>query len=118
MKDSRITRRDDDNHVVFVRHYRRVNELVSPISAWGCGSLSSSITPDHLILIVPGLPFVVPLLLVLLLLLLLWLLLLLLLLLLLRVQSSIVRGVLHLLLLPQDVLLLKNWDVKKWVISY
>jgi hypothetical protein len=55
---------------------------------------------------VPGLPFVVPLLLVLLLLLLLWLLLLLLLLL--RVQSSVVRGVLHLLLLPQAVLLLKN----------
>ncbi len=67
--------------------------------------------PHHLILIVPGLPFVVLLLLVLLLLLLLMLLLLLLLqlqlLLLLKVLSSIVRGVLH-LLPPQAVLLLKK----------
>jgi hypothetical protein len=58
-------------------------------------------SPHHLILIVPGLPFIVSLLLVLLL----WLLLLLLLLL--RVLSSIVRGVLH-LLPPQAVLLLKK----------
>jgi hypothetical protein len=50
----------------------------------------------HLILVVPGLPFVVPLLLVLLLLLLL------------RVLSFAVRGVLHLLLPPQAVLLLKK----------
>jgi hypothetical protein len=82
--------------------------------------------PHHLILIVPGLPFVVLLLLVLLLLLLLMLLLLLLLqlqlLLLLKVLSSIVRGVLHLLLLPQAVLLLKkmrckevsNFILEKW----
>jgi hypothetical protein len=54
--------------------------------------------PHHLILVVPGLPFVVPLLLVLLLLLfLLWLLLPLLLLLLLGVMSSAIRGALHLL---------------------
>jgi hypothetical protein len=52
--------------------------------------------PHHLVLIVPGLPFIVPLLL------LLWLLLLL------EVMSSTVRGVLHLLLLPQAVLLLKK----------
>jgi hypothetical protein len=39
-------------------------------------------------------------------------------LLLLRVLSSTVRGVLHLLLPPQAVLLLKKWDVKKSVISY
>jgi hypothetical protein len=58
--------------------------------------------PHHLILIVPGLPFVVPLLLVLLLLQLL-----LLLLLLLGILSSVVRGVLH-LLPPQAVLLLKK----------
>jgi hypothetical protein len=54
--------------------------------------------PSHLILVVPGLPFVVPLLL----------LVLLLLLLLLGVLSSAVRGVLHLLLPLQAVLLLKN----------
>jgi hypothetical protein len=62
--------------------------------------------PHHLILIVPGLPFVVPLLLLVLLLLLL--LQLQLLLLLLGVLSSAVRGVLHLLLPPQVVLLLKK----------
>jgi hypothetical protein len=62
--------------------------------------------PHHLVLIVPSLPFTVPLLLLLLVLLLP--LLLLLLLLLLEVLSSIVRGVLHLLLPPQAVLLLKN----------
>jgi hypothetical protein len=44
--------------------------------------------PHHLVLIVPGLPFVVPLLLVLLLLLL-------------KVLSSTIRGVLHLLLLKK-----------------
>jgi hypothetical protein len=33
MNDSRIARRDDDNPVVFVRHYRRANEVASPISA-------------------------------------------------------------------------------------
>jgi hypothetical protein len=33
MKHSRITRRDNDNHVVFVRRYRRVNEVASPVSA-------------------------------------------------------------------------------------
>jgi hypothetical protein len=60
--------------------------------------------PHHLVLLVPGLPFVVPLLLLLMLLLLL----LQLQLLLLRVLSSAVRGVLHLLLPPQAVLLLKN----------
>jgi hypothetical protein len=109
MKDSCIVRRDDDNPVVFVRHYRRANEVASPVSAWGCWSWSRSVTPHHLVLIVPGLPFVVPLLL-----LLLWLLLLLLL----RVLSSAIRGVFHLLLLPQVVLLLKKWDVKKSVISY
>jgi hypothetical protein len=83
--------------------------------------------PHHLILIVPGLPFVVLLLLVLLLLLMLLLLLLLqlqllLCLLLLKVLSSIVRGVLHLLLPPQAVLLLKkmrckevsNFILEKW----
>jgi hypothetical protein len=32
MKDSRITRRDDDNHVVFVRCYRRANEVASLVS--------------------------------------------------------------------------------------
>jgi hypothetical protein len=57
----------------------------------------------NLILVVPGLPFVVPLLLFMLLLLLL-----LQLLLLLRVLSLAIRGVLHLLLPPQVVLLLKN----------
>jgi hypothetical protein len=61
--------------------------------------------PHHLVLIVSGLPFVVPLLLLMLLLLLLQLQLKLLLL---RVLSSAVRGVLHLLLPPQAVLLLKN----------
>jgi hypothetical protein len=65
-------------------------------------------SPHHLVLIVPGLPFVVLLLLVLLLLLLLQLQLLLLFLLLLRVLSFAVRGVLHLLLPPQAVLLLKK----------
>jgi hypothetical protein len=65
--------------------------------------------PHHLVLVVPSLPFVVPLLLLLMLLLLLILLrLLLLLLLLLRVLSSAFRGVLHLLLPPQAVLLLKK----------
>jgi hypothetical protein len=54
---------------------------------------------------VPDLPFVVPLIVMLLLLLLLWLLLLLLLL---RVLSCTIRGVLHLLLLSQVVLLLKK----------
>jgi hypothetical protein len=55
--------------------------------------------PDHLVLVVPGLPFVVPLLLLVLLLLLILLLqLLLLFLLLLGVLSSAVRGVLHVLL--------------------
>jgi hypothetical protein len=53
--------------------------------------------PHHLILVVPGLPFVVPLLLVLLLLLFLLWLLLPLLLLLLGVMSSAIRGALHLL---------------------
>jgi hypothetical protein len=52
---------------------------------------------------VPDLPFVVPLLVMLLLLLLLWLLLLLL-----RVLSCTIRGVLHLLLLSQAILLLKK----------
>jgi hypothetical protein len=33
MKESCIARRDDDNHVVFVRRYRRANEVASPISA-------------------------------------------------------------------------------------
>jgi hypothetical protein len=33
MKDSRIARRDNDNPVVFVRHYRTVNEVASPVSA-------------------------------------------------------------------------------------
>jgi hypothetical protein len=33
MKDSCIARRDDDNPVVFVRRYRRVNEVASPILA-------------------------------------------------------------------------------------
>jgi hypothetical protein len=66
-------------------------------------------SPHHLILIVPSLPFAVPLLLLLVLLLpLLLRLLLLLLILLLGVLSSIVRGVLHLLLPPQAVLLLKK----------
>jgi hypothetical protein len=70
-------------------------------------------SPHHLVLVVPGLPFVVLLLLMLLLLVLLLLLLLqlqllLLFLLLLRVLSFAVRGVLHLLLLPQAVLLLKK----------
>jgi hypothetical protein len=60
--------------------------------------------PHHLILVVPGLPFVVPLLVMLLLLLLR----LLLLLLLLVVLSSTVRDVLHLPLPPQAVLLLKK----------
>jgi hypothetical protein len=32
MKESRIARRDDDNPVVFVRHYRRVNEVASPVT--------------------------------------------------------------------------------------
>jgi hypothetical protein len=100
MKDSRIGRRDDDNPVVFMRRYRRANEVTSPVSTRGCGSRSRSITPHHLVLVVHGLPFVVPLLL---------LVLLLLLLLLLRVLSSAIRGVLHHLLLPpQAVLLLKN----------
>jgi hypothetical protein len=61
--------------------------------------------PHHLVLVVPSLPFIVPLLLVLLLLLQLQLILLFLLL---EVLSSAVRGVLHLLLLSQAVLLLKN----------
>jgi hypothetical protein len=63
--------------------------------------------PHYLVLVVPGLPFVVPLLLPVLLLLLL-LLQLQLLFLLLGVLSSTVRGVLHLLLPPQAVLLLKK----------
>jgi hypothetical protein len=29
MKDSCIARRDDDNHVVFVRHYRRANKVAT-----------------------------------------------------------------------------------------
>jgi hypothetical protein len=62
-------------------------------------------SPHHLILVVPGLPFVVPLLV---LLLLLQFQLLLLFLLLLGVLFSVVRGVLHLLLPPHAVLLLKN----------
>jgi hypothetical protein len=33
MKDSHITRRDDDNPIVFVRHYRRTNEVASPVLA-------------------------------------------------------------------------------------
>jgi hypothetical protein len=99
MKDSRIARRDDDNPVVFMRRYRRANEVTSLVSTRGCRSRSRSITPHHLVLVVPGLPFIVPLLL----------LVVLLLLLLLRVLSSIVRCVLHLLLLPpQAVLLLKK----------
>jgi hypothetical protein len=67
--------------------------------------------PHHLVLVVPGLPFVVLLLLLLLLVLLLILLLvlqLLLLFFLLGVMSFAVRGVLHLLLPPQAVLLLKK----------
>jgi hypothetical protein len=32
MKDSHIARRDDDNPVVFVRCYRRANEVASPVS--------------------------------------------------------------------------------------
>jgi hypothetical protein len=113
MKESRITRRDDDNPVVFVRCYRRANEVASPISAWWCGFWGRSVTAHHLVLVVPGLPFVVPLLL-----LLLQLQLLLLFLLLLGVLSFAVRGVLYLLLPPQAVVLLKKWDVKKSLISY
>jgi hypothetical protein len=30
MRDSPITRRDDDNLVLFTRRYRRVNEVASP----------------------------------------------------------------------------------------
>jgi hypothetical protein len=123
IKDSHIARRDDDNPIVFMRRYRRANEVASPVSAWGCGSWGRSITPHHLVLVVPDLPFVVPLLLLVLLVLLLQLqlllvLLLLFLLLLLGVLSSTIRGVLHLLLPPQAVLLRKKWDVKKSVISY
>jgi hypothetical protein len=33
MKDSHVARRADDNPVVFVRRYRRANEVASPISA-------------------------------------------------------------------------------------
>jgi hypothetical protein len=33
MRDSSVTRRDDDNPVLFMRHYRRVNEVASPKSA-------------------------------------------------------------------------------------
>jgi hypothetical protein len=33
MKDPRIVRRDDDKPVVFVRRYRRANEVASPVSA-------------------------------------------------------------------------------------
>jgi hypothetical protein len=33
MKDSRVTRRDDENPVVFVRCYWRVNEVTSPVSS-------------------------------------------------------------------------------------
>jgi hypothetical protein len=110
MKDSRVARRDDDSPVVFVRSYRRANEVASPVSMWGCGSWSRSVNPHHLVLVVPLLLLV----LLLFLLLLLWLLLLLLL----RVVSSVVRGILDLLLPPQVVLLLKKWDVKKSVISY
>jgi hypothetical protein len=32
MKDSHIARRDDGNPVVFMRRYRRVNEVASPVS--------------------------------------------------------------------------------------
>jgi hypothetical protein len=32
MKDSHIVRRDDDNLIVFVRRYRRANEVASPVS--------------------------------------------------------------------------------------
>jgi hypothetical protein len=63
--------------------------------------LEADLSPHHLVLIVPGLPFVVPLLLLLLRLLLL------LLLLLLGVLYSTVRGVLPLLLPPQAILLKK-----------
>jgi hypothetical protein len=69
--------------------------------------------PHHLIHIVPGLPFIVPLLLLLVLLLLLLLLLQLQLLLLLEVMSSAVRGVLHHLLPLQAVLLLKKMRCKE-----
>jgi hypothetical protein len=31
MKDSRITRRDDDNPVFFMRRYKRANEVASPV---------------------------------------------------------------------------------------
>jgi hypothetical protein len=67
--------------------------------------LEADLSPHHLVLIVPGLPFVVPLLLLVLPLLLL--LRLLLLLLLLGVLYSTVRGVLPLLLPPQAILLKK-----------
>jgi hypothetical protein len=79
--------------------------------------------PHHLVLVVPSLPFIVPLLLLLVLLLfLLQLQLLLLFLLLLGVLSSAVRGVLHLLFPLQAVLLLKkmrykevsNFILEKW----
>jgi hypothetical protein len=69
--------------------------------------LEADLSPHHLVLIVPGLPFVVPLLLLVLPLLLLLLLQLLLLLLLLGVLYSTVRGVLPLLLPPQAILLKK-----------
>jgi hypothetical protein len=32
MKNSRIARRDDDNPIVFVRCYRRANEVASLVS--------------------------------------------------------------------------------------
>jgi hypothetical protein len=73
--------------------------------------------PHHLILVVSGLPFIVPLLLLVLLLLVLLLLqlqlLLLLFLLLLEVMSSAIRGVLHHLLPLQAILLLKKMRCKE-----
>jgi hypothetical protein len=32
MKDPHVVRRDDDNPIVFVRRYRRANEVTDPIS--------------------------------------------------------------------------------------
>jgi hypothetical protein len=38
MRDSPVATRDDDNPVVNMRHYRRVNEVAPPKSVCGCRS--------------------------------------------------------------------------------
>jgi hypothetical protein len=45
MRDSSITRRDDDNPIVIKRRYKRVNEVATPKSVLGCRSRSRPVIP-------------------------------------------------------------------------